>query len=102
MQEEATILCSLHHPNIVRFYGMAIDASPERGASYFLVTDLKQGDLRFERTVVEIFAIALCRESLIWSRDYATCRQLLQQDKVISNDQVLRMACQICEPLVTD
>ena len=44
---------------------MAIDASPERGASYFLVTDLKQGDLRFERTVVEIFAITLCRESLI-------------------------------------
>ena len=52
VQEEATMLSSLHHPNIVRFYGMAIDASAERGASYFLVTDLKDGDLRFERIAI--------------------------------------------------
>lgn len=40
------MLCSLHHPNIVRFYGMAVDTSPRRGASYYLVSDLKDTDLR--------------------------------------------------------
>ena len=45
-QEEAKILCSIQHPNIVRFYGMSIDPSPEQGTCYYLVTDLKDGDLR--------------------------------------------------------
>ena len=40
------MLCSLHHPNIVRFYGMSVDNSRARGASYFLISDLKDCDLR--------------------------------------------------------
>ena len=40
------MLASIHHPNIVRFYGMSIDDSHERGANYYLVTELKNGDLR--------------------------------------------------------
>ena len=46
MQKEASILCSIQHPNIVRFYGMSIDDSHERGARYYLVSDLKETDLR--------------------------------------------------------
>ena len=45
-QKEAKMLCSIQHPNIVRFYGMSCDRSPVRGTSYYLVTDLKDRDLR--------------------------------------------------------
>ena len=48
-QEEASFLCNIHHPNIVRFYGVSIDASKERGASYYLVSALKDTDLRSAR-----------------------------------------------------
>ena len=41
------MLSSIHHPNIVQFYGMGIDDSNERGARYYLVTDLKDTDLRY-------------------------------------------------------
>lgn len=47
LQAEASFLCSLHHPNIVRFYGMSVDESNERGASYYLVSDMKKTDLRY-------------------------------------------------------
>ena len=40
------MLSSLHHPNIVRFYGMSVDDSHERGARYYLVSDLKDTDMR--------------------------------------------------------
>jgi len=46
LQEEASFLCSLHHPNIVRFYGVSTDDSNERGPRYYLVTDIKSTDLR--------------------------------------------------------
>ena len=46
------MLASIHHPNIVRFYGMAVDDSHARGANYYLVTDLKDCDLRCACVVV--------------------------------------------------
>ena len=46
------MLCSLHHPNIVRFYGMSVDSSRARGASYFLISDLKDCDLRYVRNTL--------------------------------------------------
>ena len=36
LEAEANMLCSIHHPNIVRFFGMSIDSSHQRGLSYYL------------------------------------------------------------------
>ena len=49
LEAEVEILRSIHHPNIVQFYGMSIDDSNERGARYYLVSDLKDTDLRYAR-----------------------------------------------------
>merc|ERR1719331_200244 len=67
---EAKMLCSIQHPNIVRFYGMSVNQSWQ-GTSYYLVTDLKERDLR----------------------------NLLESKRTISTPEVMRIACQICEPL---
>ena len=71
LMEEASMLCSIHHPNIVRFYGMAIDPSPSRGALYYLVTDLKQTDLR----------------------------RLVDNEPQPAPTELMRMAAEICAPL---
>jgi len=71
LAKEAKMLSSIQHPNIVRFYGMSVDHSPARGTSYYLVTDLKDRDLR----------------------------DLLKSERTISTQEVMRIACQICEPL---
>jgi len=71
LQEEASFLCTLHHPNIVRFYGLCVDPSPERGASYYLVSDLKDTDLR----------------KMVDSQDQP------------SRAEIMRMAMEICSPL---
>lgn len=70
-KKEAKMLCGIQHPNIVRFYGMSVDPSPKTGACYYLVTDLKDHDLR----------------------------HLLNHERTISKKEVLRIACQICDPL---
>jgi len=65
LEAEASMLCSLHHPNIVRFYGLSMENSLERGRSYYLVTDLKDTDLKkfmennSQPEASEIFRIAL-------------------------------------------
>lgn len=43
LQAEASMLCTIHHPHILRFYGVATD--PE-GPTFYIVTDLKTSDLR--------------------------------------------------------
>ena len=63
-QAEASILCSIHHPNIVRFYGMAVDDTPRRGPSYYLVSDLKDCDLRCVRLSVCFWLVVLCARYL--------------------------------------
>jgi len=71
LQAETSFLCSLHHPNIVRFYGMSVDNSNERGASYYLVSDMKKTDLR----------------------------KVLDSEPQPSHAEVMRMASEICSPL---
>jgi serine/threonine protein kinase len=44
-KDEASMLASLHHPHIVRFFGVAT-RSTERGPAYYLITELKEQSLR--------------------------------------------------------
>jgi len=71
LQDEASMLSSIHHPNIVQFYGMSIDDSNERGARYYLVSALKDTDLR----------------------------KIVDTEKQPSRSEVMRMAMEICGPL---
>ena len=107
-QAEASILCSIHHPNIVRFYGMAIDNTPRRGPSYYLVSDLKDCDLRCA-CVSKFWLIVLCAVRLY----VFVCIPLHHQcvcmccSKMIDNESqpakavVYRIATEICLALVS-
>ncbi len=100
LMKEASLLCSLHHPNIVRFYGMAIDDSHRRGAYYYLISDLKKTDLRKfvssdpQPKQVDIYRLAIeISSSLEYLHMMSIVHRDLKPENILLDDKLTAFLC---------
>lgn len=106
LQAEASLLCSIHHPNIVRFYGVSVDDSHARGANYYLVSDMKNTDLRYAWLALHLCVFLpqltdrTCNNFSRVVPRFLACSKVVDSEAQPSHAEVMRMASEICSPLV--